>query len=64
MSQQTCLSKDEVKGVLAKFMANNPDGQLDRNEFDRLYDELDQNHQSYWMRYLNTFLVNIILSSL
>ena len=40
LSKQTGLSVDEVKNVFAKFMANNPDGQLDKKEFVRLYDEL------------------------
>ena len=37
---QTGLSKGEIKSMLDKFNANNPDGKLDKKEFVRLYDEL------------------------
>ena len=40
LSQQTGLDTATIKSVYDKFMASNPDGQLDRNEFVRLYDEL------------------------
>ena len=40
LSKQTGLTKDEVKNVFTKFIANNPDGKLDKKEFVRLYDEL------------------------
>jgi Ca2+-binding EF-hand superfamily protein len=40
LSQQTGLDKATIKNIFDKFMANNPDGRLDRAEFVRLYDEL------------------------
>ena len=40
LTQQTGLSRSEIKGMLDKFNANNPDGKLDKKEFVRLYDEL------------------------
>ena len=40
LTSQTGLSRAELKAVLDKFNANNPDGKLDKKEFARLYDEL------------------------
>lgn len=40
LSKQTGLTKDQIQNMYSKFMANNPDGQLDKREFARLYDEL------------------------
>ena len=40
LSAQTGLDKTVIKNTFDKFMANNPDGQLDRKEFARLYDQL------------------------
>jgi Ca2+-binding EF-hand superfamily protein len=40
LTHQTGLSKDEIKAIHDEFMANNPDGLLDRREFIRLYDRL------------------------
>lgn len=40
LTSQTGLSRAEVKALLDKFNANNPDGKLDKKEFARLYDEL------------------------
>ena len=37
---QTGLSRADIKQILDKFNANNPDGQLDRSEFIRLYQSL------------------------
>ena len=37
---QTGFSREEIKTILDKFSANNPDGKLDKKEFARLYDEL------------------------
>ena len=36
----TGMSEDEIKSTFARFIANNPDGKLDRNEFRNLYDQL------------------------
>ena len=40
LTKQTGLDQATIKNTFDKFMANNPDGQLDRKEFVRLYDEL------------------------
>ena len=40
LTKQTGLDQAAIKATFEKFMANNPDGQLDRKEFVRLYDEL------------------------
>ena len=40
LMSQTGLSREEIKAILDKFNANNPDGKLDKKEFARLYDEL------------------------
>ena len=38
--QATGSQKAEIDGIFKEFMANNPDGKLDKNEFIRLYDKL------------------------
>ena len=38
--QATGSQKAEIDAVFREFMANNPDGKLDKNEFIRLYDKL------------------------
>lgn len=40
LSSQTGQSKDEIKKIFDAFMANNPDGRLDRREFVTLYTKL------------------------
>jgi Ca2+-binding EF-hand superfamily protein len=40
LTQQTGLSKDDIKGILQQFVANNPDGELDMAEFVNLYMKL------------------------
>ena len=40
LTAQTSLSKEEIKQILDKFNKNNPDGNLDRAEFVRLYQTL------------------------
>ncbi|CAF0713651.1 unnamed protein product [Brachionus calyciflorus] len=40
LTAQTGLSRPEVKNFYDQFMANNPDGRLDKKEFARLYDVL------------------------
>lgn len=40
LTAQTGLSQPEIKNVFDQFMANNPDGKLDRQEFVRLYSKL------------------------
>lgn len=40
LTQQTGLSQGDIKTLYDEFMANNPDGQLDKREFARLYDKL------------------------
>lgn len=40
LTSQTGQSKEQIKAIYEQFMANNPDGQLDKAEFVRLYDEL------------------------
>ena len=40
LSKQTGLPKEQIKAIFDKFIANNPDGKLDKKEFVRLYDEL------------------------
>ena len=37
LSEQTGLSKDQVEQTFSQFLANNPDGKLDVNEFNKLY---------------------------
>ena len=47
LTSQTGSTKDEIKALFDKFMANNPDAKLDKKEFIKLYTELrpenDQN---------------------
>jgi Ca2+-binding EF-hand superfamily protein len=40
LTNQTGLDKTAIKSLFEKFMKNNPDGQLDRKEFVRLYTEI------------------------
>lgn len=40
LTQQTGLDRVIIKTMFDKFMNNNPDGQLDRKEFVRLYSEI------------------------
>jgi len=40
LTQHTGLNKQQIDEVFADFMANNPDGKLDKKEFARLYDKL------------------------
>ena len=40
LTAQTGLSQPEIKNVFDQFMANNPDGKLDKQEFVRLYSKL------------------------
>jgi hypothetical protein len=44
LASQTGLSKNEIKSIYDQFMTNNPDGQLDKREFVRLYNQV--NHDS------------------
>jgi Ca2+-binding EF-hand superfamily protein len=37
LQTKTGLSEAEITGIHSQFMANNPDGKLDRNEFKNLY---------------------------
>ena len=37
LQEQTGMSQEQIKAFYSEFMANNPDGQLDRQEFIRLY---------------------------
>ena len=39
-AEHTGLGENEIKILHDRFMANNPDGRLDRNEFRRLYAEI------------------------
>lgn len=41
LTTRTGLSKNEIKEVFTKFMANNPDGKLDKIEFTNLMKRLD-----------------------
>ena len=40
LSQQTGQNKTTIKEIFEAFMANNPDGKLDKKEFVRLYSQL------------------------
>lgn len=40
LTSQTGQSKDQIKQIFDQFMANNPDGKLDRREFIQLYTKL------------------------
>jgi len=40
LEKQTGLNKQEIQKIYVQFIENNPDGQLDRQEFVRLYDKL------------------------
>lgn len=40
LTSQTGRSENEIKNIFQDFILNNPDGQLDQNEFTRLYTKL------------------------
>lgn len=40
LAKQSGLPRDKIQRIYDQFMSNNPDGQMDRREFVRIYQEI------------------------